>query len=430
MSGMKQKVYVIDGARTPFLKAKSKPGPFSGGDLAVACSRALVARQKFAPTAFDEVIVGAAMPSADEANIGRVVALRVGCGDKVPAWTVMRNCASGMQALDSACANILAGRSHLVLAGGTDAMSHAPLLFGPAMVNWLADWYAAKSFGQRAATAAKFRLAYLAPVIAILKGLTDPIVKLSMGQTAEIVAKRFGIDRQTMDAFAAESHKRALAGREAGHFGEIEPIIDAKGNVYKDDDGVRTDSTPERLAKLKPVFDRTYGNVTAGNSSQVTDGAAMLILASEEAVNKLGVKPLGAIVDSQWSALDPAEMGLGPVHAITPMLMRNGLGLADMDCVEINEAFAGQVLGCLAAWESDAYCREKLGLDAAFGKMDRAKFNVDGGAIAVGHPIGASGARVVLHALKVLQRTGGTRAAASLCIGGGQGGAMLLERVG
>jgi acetyl-CoA C-acetyltransferase len=423
-----RKVYVVDGARTPFLKAKGKLGPFSGGDLAVGCARPLLARQKFAQSDFDEVIVGAAMPSADEANIGRVVALRLGCGDKVPAWTVMRNCASGMQALDSAYVNILAGKSHLVLAGGTDAMSHAPLLFGPAMVNWLADWYAAKSLGQRAGVAVKFRLSYLAPVIAILKGLTDPIVKLSMGQTAEIVAKRFGITRQMMDEFAAESHKRVLAGREAGHFSEIEPLIDARGNIYKEDDGVRTDSTPEKLAKLRPVFDKTYGNVTAGNSSQVTDGAAMLILASEEAVKRFDLKPLGAIVDSQWSALDPAEMGLGPVHAITPMLKRNGLGLQDMDCVEINEAFAAQALGCLAAWESEAYCKEKLGLDGAFGKMDRAKFNVDGGAIAVGHPIGASGARVVLHALKTLERTGGKYAAASLCIGGGQGGAMLLQR--
>jgi acetyl-CoA C-acetyltransferase len=425
---MNKRVYVVDGARTPFLKAKGKLGPFSGGDLAVGCGRPLLARQKFSPTEFDEVIVGAAMPSADEANIGRVVSLRLGCGDKVPAWTVMRNCASGMQALDSAYVNILAGKSNLVLTGGTDAMSHAPLLFGPAMVNWLADWYAAKSFGQRAGVAVQFRLAYLAPVIAILKGLTDPIVKLSMGQTAEIVAKRFGITRQMMDEFAADSHKRVLAGREAGHFGEIEPLIDSRGNVYKEDDGVRTDSTPEKLGKLRPVFDKTYGNVTAGNSSQVTDGAAMLILASEEAVKKHDLKPLGAIVDSQWSALDPSEMGLGPVHAITPMLQRNGLGLSDLDALEINEAFAAQALGCLAAWESEAYCKEKLGLDGAFGKMDRSKFNVDGGAIAVGHPIGASGARVVLHALKVLKRTGGKRAAASLCIGGGQGGAMLLER--
>jgi acetyl-CoA C-acetyltransferase len=423
-----KKVYVVDGARTPFLKAKGRLGPFSGADLAVGCAKALLARQKFSPTAFDEVIVGAAMPSADEANIGRVVALRVGCGDKVPAWTVMRNCASGMQALDSAYVNILAGKSHLVLAGGTDAMSHAPLLFGPAMVNWLADWYAAKSFGQRASVATKFRLSYLVPVIAILKGLTDPIVKLSMGATAEIVAKRFGITREMMDAFAAESHQRVLAGRAAGHFSEIEPLIDAKGIVYREDDGVRTDSTKQRLAKLRPVFDKTYGNVTAGNASQVTDGAAMLILASEEAVAKYDLKPLGAIVDSQWSGLDPAEMGLGPVHAITPMLLRNGLGLKDLDCLEINEAFAAQALGCLAAWESEAYCKEKLGLSGAFGTMDRAKFNVDGGAIAIGHPIGASGARVVLHALKTLERTGGKRAAASLCIGGGQGGAMLLER--
>ena len=426
---MSKKVYVVDGARTPFLKAKGKPGPFSGGDLAVGCACPLLARQKFSPTQFDEVIVGAAMPSADEANIGRVVSLRLGCGDKVPAWTVMRNCASGMQALDSACMNILVGKSNLVLAGGTDAMSHAPLLFGPAMVNWLADWYAAKSFGQRAGVAVKFRPAYLAPVIAILKGLTDPIVKLSMGQTAEIVAKRFGISRQMMDQFAAESHKKVLAGREAGHYGEIEPLIDTNGNVFKEDDGVRTDSTPERLAKLRPVFDKTYGNVTAGNSSQVTDGAAMLILASEAAVEEFGFKPLGAIVDSQWSALDPSEMGLGPVHAITPMLQRCGLGLNDLDALEINEAFAAQALGCLAAWESEAYCKEKLGLDGAFGKMDRAKFNIDGGAIALGHPIGASGARVVLHALKTLERTGGKYAAASLCIGGGQGGAMLLERV-
>lgn len=427
MATQNRRVHVIDGARTPFLKARGKPGPFSGGDLAVGCGRALLARQKFDPTSFDEVIVGAALPGADEANIGRVIALRLGCGDKVPAWTVMRNCASGMQALDSACANILTGRSSLVLAGGTDAMSHAPLLFGPAMVNWLADWYAAKSFGQRAGIAVKFRLGYLSPVIAILKGLTDPIVKLNMGQTAEIVAKRFGITRRMMDKFAAQSHRRVLEGREKGHYGEIETLIDAKGNIYQDDDGVRTDSTPERLAGLKPVFDKTYGNVTAGNSSQVTDGAAMLILASEETVNKYGLKPLGTIVDCNWAALDPSEMGLGPVHAITPMLRRNGLGLADMDAIEINEAFAAQVLGCIEAWKSADYCKEKLGLDGAFGEVDMDKFNIDGGAIAIGHPIGASGARVVLHALKVLQRTGGKRAVASLCIGGGQGGAMLLE---
>jgi len=423
-----RRVYVVDGSRTPFLKAKKGLGPFSGSDLAVAAGRPLLARQPFDATAFDEVIVGAAMPSADEANIGRVVSLRLGCGEKVPAWTVMRNCASGMQAIDTACLNIQAGRSSLVLAGGTDAMSHAPLMFGPAMVNWLADWYAAKSLGARAATAARFRLAYLAPVIAILRGLTDPVVKISMGSTAEIVAKRFGITRQMMDEFAVESHRRVAFAQDNGHYGEVEPLYGPDGAVHDRDDGVRRDSSVEKLAKLKPVFDRTYGNVTPGNSSQITDGAAMLVIAAEEVVEEYGLKSLGRIVDANWGALDPAEMGLGPVHAITPMLQRNRLGWDDIDAVEINEAFAAQVLGCLAAWESDEYCRTHFGLERAFGRLDRGKLNVDGGAIAIGHPIGASGARVVLHALKVLERTGGRRAVASLCIGGGQGGAMLLER--
>ncbi|MGZ5032900.1 MAG: acetyl-CoA C-acetyltransferase [Usitatibacter sp.] len=424
-----RRVYVVDGARTPFLKAKTGLGPFTGSDLAVNAGRALLLRQPFEANAFDEVIVGSAMPSADEANIARVVSLRLGCGEKVPAWTVMRNCASGMQALDSAAVNILAGRSSLVLAGGTDAMSHAPLLYGPAMVNWLAQWYAAKSFGQKAGLAVKFRLANLAPVIAILRGLTDPIVKISMGSTAEIVAERFGITRRMMDEFAVESHRRTAFAQDNGRMTEVEPMYGPDGTVYAADDGVRRDSAVDKLAKLKPVFDRTYGNVTAGNSSQVTDGAAMLILASEDVVSEYGLKPLGRIVDSHWGALDPAEMGLGPVHAITPLLMRYGLAWDDIDAAEINEAFAAQVLGCLAAWESASYCKEHFGLDRAGGRLDRAKLNVDGGAIAIGHPIGASGDRVVLHVLKVLERTGGKRGVASLCIGGGQGGAMLVERV-
>ena len=423
-----RRVYVVDGSRTPFLKAQKGLGPFTGSDLAVAAGRPLLLRQPFGPEAFDEVIVGAAMPSADEANIGRVVSLRLGCGDKVPAWTVMRNCASGMQALDSAMVNILAGRSRLVLAGGTDAMSHAPLLYGPAMVNWLANWYAAKSMGQKAALAARFKVSQLAPVIAILRGLTDPIVKLSMGSTAEIVAKRFGITRTMMDEYAVESHRRVAFAQDNGHLAEVEPMYGPDGKVYSADDGVRRDSSVEKLAKLRPVFDRTYGNVTAGNSSQVTDGAAMLVLASEDVVKEYGLKPLGRIVDAHWGALDPSEMGLGPVHAITPLLMRHDLTWEDIDAAEINEAFAAQVLGCVAAWDDPAYTKEHFGSERPVGRLDRAKLNVDGGAIAVGHPIGASGARVVLHALKVLERTGGKRAVASLCIGGGQGGAMLLER--
>ena len=428
---MNEPIYIVDGARTPFLKSRNRPGPFAASDLAAAAGRELLVRQRFAPTELDEVILGCAAPSVDEVNIGRVVALRMGCGHKVPGWTVMRNCASGMQALDSGINNIRAGRSNLVLAGGVDALSRAPLLFSDAMTVWLANWYAAKSFGQRAALMGKFRPAYLAPVIGLMKGLTDPIVGLLMGQTAENLAFRFGITRADMDAFAARSHQRVLAAQHDGHFAnEIVPLFDGKGKVYEADDGVREDSTPENLAKLKPFFDRKYGNVTAGNSSQITDGAAWVVLASQRAVDRFGLTPRGRIADSEWAALDPAQMGLGPVHAATPLLTRHGYGLTDIDAWEINEAFAAQVLACLRAWASNEFCRTELGLPAALGTLDESRLNVDGGAIALGHPVGASGARIVLHLLNVLERTGGRRGIASICIGGGQGGAMLVERVG
>jgi acetyl-CoA C-acetyltransferase len=422
-------IYIVDGARTPFLKARNRPGPFAASDLATHAGRALLLRQRFDSTAIDEVILGCAAPSPDEVNIGRVAALRMGLPQKTPSWTVMRNCASGMQALDSAINNIRAGSSELVLAGGVDALSRAPLLFSDAMTLWLSNWYAAKSPRQRAALLVKFKPGYFAPVIGLMKGLTDPMVGLLMGQTAENLAYRFGITRAEMDEFSAGSHAKVLAGRKAGHYaGEVVPVFDHAGKLYAEDDGVREDSTPGNLAKLKPFFDRKYGNVTAGNSSQVTDGGVWLVLASERAVEKHGLSPRGRIVDAQWAGLDPAQMGLGPVYAATPILQRHGLALNDLDAWEINEAFAAQVIGCLRAWEDEAFCRSELGLDGALGTLDGVKLNVDGGAIALGHPVGASGARIVLHVLNVLERTGGRRGMAAICIGGGLGGAMLVER--
>ncbi len=422
-------VFVVDGARTPFLKSRNTPGPFAAADLAVAAGNALLARQPFAPDRLDEVILGCAAPSADEANIGRIAALRMGCGDRVPGWTVMRNCASGMQALDSAMANIQRGRADLVLAGGVDALSRAHLLFSDAMVRWLSQWYAAKSLGQRAALLTKFRPAMLAPVIGLIRGLTDPVIGLNMGQTAENLATRFGITRTQMDFYAMRSHQRTARAVDEGAFGEIAALTGSDGTLYAEDDGLRRDSSVDRLAKLRPVFDRRQGRVTAGNSSQVTDGASWLLLASRRAVDQYGLKPLGRIVDSQWAALDPAQMGLGPVHAATPILQRHGLGLNDLDAWEINEAFATQVIACIEAWASDDYCREQLGMSRALGTLDERKLNVDGGAIAIGHPVGASGARIVLHLLHVLRRQGGGRGMAAICIGGGQGGAMLVETV-
>jgi len=423
-----QPVYIVDGARTPFLKARNAPGSFSASDLALQAGRALLVRQRFAPSDLDEVILGCAIPAPDEVNIGRVVALRMGCGHKVPAWTVMRNCASGMQAIDSAITNIQTGRAGLIMAGGVDALSHAPLLYNKTMVSWFAGMMQARTLAQKIGMFAGLRLSALfSPVIGIMKGLTDPVVGLLMGQTAENIAWKFNISRQQMDEFSLRSHQLVAEGRAAGHYVEIVPLIDSKGNVYADDDGVRLDSSMDGLAKLKPFFDKKYGRVTPGNSSQITDGAAWLLLASEAAVQKWKLQPLGKISDSQWAGLDPALMGLGPVHAATPILQRHGWGLNDIDAWEINEAFAAQVLGCIAAWESDEYCREQLALSAALGTLPHARLNVDGGAIALGHPVGASGARIVLHLLHVLRASQGKRGIAAICIGGGLGGAMLVE---
>ncbi|MGB5623370.1 MAG: acetyl-CoA C-acetyltransferase, partial [Gammaproteobacteria bacterium] len=401
---------------------------FTASDLAVGAGAPLLAPQRFTPDQLDEVILGCAMPSPDEANIGRIVALRLGCGESVPGWTVMRNCASAMQALDSAARNIALGRSDLVLAGGTESMSRAPILFNDTMVKWLADMSRARSVPDKLKQVLKLRPGHFAPVISLLKGLTDPIVGLNMGQTCEVIAHRFGISREAMDAFSARSHHRLAAAIDEGRMDEVMPVYDMRGKAHETDDGLRRDSDPAKLATLKPFFDRRVGLVTPGNSSQITDGAALLVLASAKAVKEHSLPVLGRILDSEWAALDPAEMGLGPVHASTPILQRQGLALDDLDCWEINEAFAGQVLACIAAWEDDEYCRQQLGLDGALGVLDQSRLNVDGGAISTGHPVGASGARIVLHALKTLEQSGGDHAIATLCIGGGQGGAMLLAR--
>lgn len=423
----KRAVFIVDGSRTPQLKAKGKPGPFAAADLALGCTRPLLARQPFEPSDFDEVIVGCVMPGPDEVNIARIIALRLGCGKDVPAWTVQRNCASGLQALDCAAKDIATGRAELILAGGVESMSHAPVLLNEAMVTWLGAWMSAKGLLPRIKTLGQLRPKHFVPIIGLLRGLTDPVVGLSMGQTAENLAYRFGISREEMDSFAVRSHESLAAAQDNSYMDEIEALYDTRGHFYLADDGVRRDSSIEKLAKLKPVFDRPFGSVTAANSAQITDGASMLILASEEAIKRYDLPVLGRIVDSQWAGLEPAQMGLGPVHAVTPLLQRHKLELNDVDYWEINEAFAAQVLACLAAWKESKYCKEELGLRKALGELDQSRLNVDGGGISLGHPVGASGARIVLHLLHVLKRNKAKTGMASLCIGGGQGGAMLVE---
>ena len=428
MSG--REVYLVDGARTPFLKVRGKRGPFTPVDLAVQCGRPLLARQPIAPEDYDLVILGCVNVIADEMNPARVAALRLGMGDAMVAFTVQINCGSGMQSLDTAFRYIREGQGDLILAGGAEALSHAPMILRDEAVDWLAGMQDASGPLAMAKNAVQIRPADLRPVIGLERGLTDPITDLSMGQTAELVAHHFGITRQMADTYAIESHKRLAAAQEDGTLAEeVLPAFDREGKVYRHDDGVRADSSVEKLGSLQPVFEKPFGQVTAGNASQVTDGASWCILASAEAVEKHKLRPLARIVDSEWAALDPAVMGLGPVMSTTPLMQRHKLGADDIDLWEINEAFAAQVLACLAAWQDEDFCRDVLGLEEVIGAIPRERLNVHGGAISLGHPVGTSGNRIVLHLANAMGKARAKRGIATECIGGGQGGAMLLEAV-
>src|SRR3984885_5234287 len=427
---MARPVFIVDGSRTPFLKARSGPGPFTPVDLAVQCGRPLLLRQPFAPDAFDQVILGCVNVLADEMNPARIATLRLGMGEAMTAFTVQINCGSGMQSIDTAFRYIRAGDADLILAGGAESLSHSPLVFGRGAVNWYARLFAARGIGAKLSAMLGFRPSFLKPVIGLERGLTDPITDLNMGQTAELVGHLFHITRQQADEYAAESQQRLAAAQKNGYFsGELEPAFARDGTVFDYDDGVRPDSSADTLAKLKPAFERPWGKVTPGNSSQITDGASWVILASEDAVKAHKLTPKAVIVDSEWSALDPSVMGLGPVYCSTAILKRHQLGLGDIELWELNEAFAAQVLGCLAAWDDDEFCREALGLPSAAGMIARDRLNVDRGAIGGGHSVRAICNRIVLHLVNAMKRLGYRRGIATECIGGGQGGAMLIETI-
>ncbi|MCW8929438.1 MAG: acetyl-CoA C-acetyltransferase [Gammaproteobacteria bacterium] len=434
-------VYVIDGQRTPQLKSQGKPGPFSASDLAVASARSLLIKMPFTADIIDEVIIGCVMPDASEANIARQIALRIGCDQKVSAWTVQRNCASGLQAIDSGMNSIRSGQSDIVLVGGTEVMSRAPVMWNNRMVNWLSNWFRIRANNlidniKYITHLMHLRPSFFKPTFALIKGLNDPLIDRSMGQTAENLAWRFNISRVEMDQYALQSHMRLSQAMEKNLFNsEITPLYDNSNHFFSNDDGVRKDSSIDKLSKLKPVFDRKNGSVTAGNSAQVSDGATMLFLASEKAVKQHNLKVLGKLVECHWVGLAPDEMGLGPAHAIPPLLKNNDLKIHDIDYWEINEAFAAQVIACKKALNDETYCINKLDLNEKLGNIPDNRLNIDGGGISLGHPVGASGARIVLHLLKTLKRHSlrktenleTSRGIASLCIGGGQGGAILLE---
>ncbi|MCB0330977.1 MAG: acetyl-CoA C-acetyltransferase [Bdellovibrionales bacterium] len=423
-------VYIVDGTRTPFLKARGEPGPYTPVDLAVQCGRPLLLRQPFGAEEVDYVILGCVNVPSEEMNPARLAALRLGMGADMTAFTVQINCGSGMQSIDTAYKYISLGDADLILAGGSEALSHAPLLFRQEAVEWFSSLSKADSILEKVKTAASVNPNFFSPVIGLKRGLTDPIVDMNMGETAEKLAFLFEVSREEADQYAVTSHMRLHRATEEGFLeGELEPLFTDEGKVYDRDNGVRPESSVEKLAELKPSFEPPYGKVTAGNSSQITDGASWVILASEDAVERYDLTPKAKIRDSAWAALDPAIMGLGPVLSVTPLLDNNDLALDDIDLWEINEAFAAQVLACLKAWDSEEFCNEVLGRKERLGKLDHARLNVDGGAISLGHPVGTSGNRIVLHLANVLSRQEKKLGIATECIGGGQGGAMLLERV-
>ena len=420
--------WILAGVRTPFAKAG---GPlrdtpvYELGRVAVA---ELLARAELDPARLDEVILGNCAQPAEAANVARVTALRAGVPEAISAATVHRNCASGMEAVASASYRIAAGEAHLVLAGGMESMSQIPLQYTMEYARWLESLMRAKSAGQKLGVFSRFRPRMLRPRIALAEGLTDLVCGLNMGETAEVLAREFRIGREAQDRYALESHQRAIAGRERLRE-EIVPVFPPPTHAaLQDDVGPREHQTLEQLARLKPYFDRKNGTVTVGNSCQITDGAVALLIGDDAAAREWKSPPLARIRSFAFAGLAPARMGLGPVFAASRALSRAGLELSDCELFEINEAFAAQVLACLEAARSASFARDELKRDRPLGEFPFERLNVNGGAIALGHPVGASGARLLLTLALEMRRRGLRRGLASLCVGGGQGAAFVLER--
>jgi acetyl-CoA acetyltransferase family protein len=426
---MKEPLYIIAGVRTPFCKMGTALAGVDAVDLGRTATAAILAQTNLDPAQIDEVIFGCVGQPADAANASRVIALRAGVPESVPAITVHRNCASGFEAITQAAEKVAAGRGDIFLVGGTESMSRYPLLYSDSAAKKFGALAKARTLAQKAAGFLRFRPKDFVPRVSLQLGLTDPVCGCNMGQTAETLARDWRITREAQDQFALQSHRRAAAAK-AKFTEEIWPVYPRGAHApvsVTEDNGVRASQTMDALAKLGPIFEKRGGTVTAGNASQVTDGAVALLVMSEAGLKRTGSTPLGRLVDYAYAGCEPARMGLGPVYAIARAEQRCGLGLKDAELIEINEAFAAQLLACCAVSVSVEFNRKHLGRDRALGEIPNEILNVNGGAIALGHPVGATGGRLVLTVLRELHRRHARRALVSLCIGGGQGGALWLE---
>ncbi len=424
-------VYLVDGKRTPQVKSGADLKEIAAPYLGHYLIRHLMDKYAIPNDVVDEVIIGNTGTPAKYPNVGRVIALEAGLHKKTSGYSVHRNCASGMEALSQAYVKIASGRSDLLFAGGVESMSQMPLMFNKEMTEFFVELMKAKTPAQKLKIMTSFRPHFLAPVIAIEQGLTDPFCGKNMGQTAETLARELGISRLQQDEFANRSHNRATAATKEGKFrDEILPITagDKMDKMIADDIGPRGNSTVEGLAKMKPYFEKETGTVTIGNACPITDGGSMWLLASEEAVKKYNLDPIARMVDYHFHGLEPERMGLGPVMATHGVLKRAGMKLDQMDLIELNEAFAAQVLACKKVM-SDRNLASRWGIDEVIGEIDDSKLNVNGGAIALGHPVGSTGSRLVVTLAHELKRQKKKFGLASLCIGGGQGGAVVIENL-
>ena len=418
---------VIDGIRTPFAKAFTGLAEIPAVELGRTVVASLLSHSGLKANDIGEVVFGNVAGPADAANIGRVISLKAGIPYDRPAHTVNRNCASGMESVISAWQLIKDGRTEIAIAGGTESMSSVPLLWKPQMQQWLLKFRRATML-QKAGMLTQLRPSWFQPIVALELGLTDPTCGENMIQTAERLAREFAILRTRQDEFALLSHQRATAAWERGFYkDEVTSVATKQGKAVSRDSGPRDKQTLEALSRLRPLLKSPEASVTAGNSCPITDGAAALLLMTPDRAKSQGLQPLGFIRAYAVAGCDPTRMGLGPVFATHRLLTETGMKLSDFDLFEINEAFAAQVLSCLEAFQSTSFAKKQLGRDTAIGTIDLDKLNINGGAIALGHPVGTSGTRLILTLLRALRERGLRRGIASLCVGGGQGVAIWVE---
>lgn len=422
---------IIGGVRTPFVKAGSDLSGTPAPELGRLVVQELLYRCNVSPDQIDELIAGNVASPVDAANVARVIALRAGIPKDRIAHTVNRNCASGLESVTQAAARITSGAVKSIVAVGVDSMSNVPLLFRKQFADKLLRLSKARTAGQKLSGVLKFRPRDFAPLIGLKLGLTDPVSDLMMGDTAEKLAREFGISRDEQDQFAVRSHEKAVTAWKAGRLSHETMTLypEPKSDVLDQDIGPREGQSMAALGKMKPYFDRKWGSVTVGNSCGVTDGAAALLLMEADYAKSLGLEPIGRIRSAEFAGCDPSRMGLGPVYSSAKVLKTAGMTMDDVDLIELNEAFAAQVLACLKNFESPP--DDCMDSDAAsrLRPVDEDKLNVNGGAIAIGHPVGATGARLILTLLGELKRRDQNVGLATLCIGGGQGGAAIVERI-